>query len=105
MVNARAVLAVRPPEVPVMVTVDVPTGAELLAASVTTLNAVVGLVPNEAVTPVGRPEAARVTFPLNPFSAATVTVPVPLLPAFTDKLDGDDESVKLVAPVTVMTNV
>ena len=37
-VNATVVFAVRLPEVPVMVTVDIPTVAELLAASVSTLD-------------------------------------------------------------------
>jgi hypothetical protein len=74
------VLAVRLPEVPVMVTVDVPAVAELLAVSVSTLEAVVGLVPKDAVTPLGKPEAANVTLPLNPFAPVTVIVSVALLP-------------------------
>jgi len=40
------------PEVPVIVTVEVPAAAELLAASVNVLAL------NEAVTPLGTPEAA-----------------------------------------------
>ena len=105
-VNAMAVLAVRLPEVPVMVTVNVPSAAELLAASVRTLDAVVGLVPNDAVTPVGRPEAARVTLPLNPPAPATAIMSVALLPRVTDKVDAEGESVKLGAlAVTVTTNV
>ena len=79
-VNATVVLAVRLPEVPLIVTVDVPTVAELLAVSVSTLDAVVGFVENDAVTPIGRPEAARVTVPVNPFRSATVMVSCPLLP-------------------------
>jgi hypothetical protein len=106
MVSAIVVLAVRLPEVPVMVTVDVPAVAELLAVSVRTLDAVVGLVPNKAVTPLGKPDAARVTLPMNPFRSATVTVSVPLLPCVTDKLDAERESVKLAAgAVTVTTKV
>ena len=77
-VNAMDVLAVRLPEVPVMVTVDVPAVAELLAFSVRTLDPVVGLVPKDAVTPVGKPEAARVTLPANPPTSDTVIVSVPL---------------------------
>jgi hypothetical protein len=79
-VNAMVVLAVRLPEVPVMVTVDVPTVAELLAVSVSTLEAVAGLVPKDAVTPLGKPVAARVTLPLNPFAPVTVIVSVAPLP-------------------------
>ena len=77
-VSARVVDAVRLPEVPVMVTVDVPAVAELLAFSVRTLDPVVGLVPKDAVTPVGKPEAARVTLPVNPPTSDTVIVSVPL---------------------------
>ncbi len=80
MVSAIVVLAVRVPEVPVIVNVDVPAVAELLAFSVSMLDAVVGLVPNEAVTPLGKPDAARVMLPVNKFCSATVMVSVPLLP-------------------------
>ena len=105
-VKAMAVLAVRLPEVPVIITVDVPAAAELLAVSVSTLVAVVGSVPNDAVTPVGKPEAARVTLPLNPSMSTTVIVSVALLPWVADKVDAEAESVKLgVVPVTVTTNV
>ena len=79
-VSVIVVFAVRLPEVPLMVTVEVPAVAELLALSVSMLDAVVGFVPNEAVTPLGKPDAARVTLPVNPFRPATVMVSVPLLP-------------------------
>ena len=65
-----------PAEVPVMTTVDVPGAAMALAVSVSTLLPVVGLVPNDAVTPLGRPDAARLTFPPNPPTSATVMVAV-----------------------------
>jgi hypothetical protein len=100
-VNATVVLAVRLPEVPLIVTVDVPTVAELLAVSVSTLVPVVGFVPKDAVTPLGRPDAARVTLPLNPPALVTVTVSVALLPWVTDKLDAEGESVN---PVCVTAN-
>ena len=58
MVKAMVVLAVRLPEVPLMVTVAEPTAAVLPAVSVSTLLPVVGLVAKAAVTPLGRPEAA-----------------------------------------------
>jgi hypothetical protein len=78
--SAMVVLAVRLPEVPVMVTVEVPATAVLLAAKVTTLEPVVGLVPKVAVTPLGRPLAASVTLPVNPPASFTETVSVALLP-------------------------
>ena len=74
------VVAVRLPEVPVMVTVEVPVAAELLAVKVNTLEPVVGLVAKLAVTPEGRPVEARVTEPVKPLAPVTVMVSVLLLP-------------------------
>jgi hypothetical protein len=94
-VRARVVVAVRLPEVPVIVTVAVPVVAVALAVNVSTLVPVVGLVPNVAVTPLGKPDAASVTLPLNPFRSLTVMVLVPLLPWVMVRLLGESESVKL----------
>src|SRR5580692_2347187 len=52
-------------------------------------------LPKAAVTPLGRPDAARVTLPVNPPTSVTVMVLVPLLPCVTDRLPGESESVKL----------
>jgi hypothetical protein len=79
-VSATLVVALRLPDVPLMVTVAVPVLAVPLAVSVSTLLPVVGLVPNAAVTPLGNPDAARVTLPLNPFWSVTIMVDVPELP-------------------------
>ena len=94
-VNASVVVAVRLPEVPVIVTVAFPVVAVLLAVSVSTLVPVVGLVLNAAVTPLGRPDAARVTLPVNPFTSLTVIVLVPLPPCVIVRLLGESDSVKL----------
>ena len=67
-------------EVPVMVTVALPTVAVLLAVSVSVLVPVVELGAKAAVTPLGRPEAARVTLPVNPFAGTTQMVSVPVDP-------------------------
>ena len=83
------------PEVPLIVTVKVPVVAVLLAASVTTLVEVVGLVPNVAVTPDGRPEADKFTLPVNPPEGVTVIVLFPLFPWVTVRLAGEADSVKL----------
>jgi len=106
-VNARVVVAVKLPEVPVMVTVADPVVAVLLAVSVSTLVPVVGFVPNAAVTPEGRPDAASVTLPLNPPTSVTVIVLVPLLPCAIDKLLGEAESVKLAvaAPASALSRL
>jgi hypothetical protein len=94
-VTASVVVAVRLPEVPVIVTVELPVVAVELAVRVSTLVPVVGLVPKAAVTPLGRPDAARVTLPLNPPTSVTVMVLLPLLPCVIDRLLGESDSVKL----------
>jgi len=101
MVRATVVLAVRLPEVPLMVTVVVPVAAVLLAVRVSTLVPVVGLVPNAAVTPLGRPDAASVTLPANPFLPETVMVVLPDAPWATEREAGEAANVKLGAGLTV----
>ena len=93
----RVVVAVSLPDVPVMVSVEVPMLAELLATRVSTLFPTVGFGEKDAVTPLGRPETARFTLPANPKRGLTETevepeVPWPILKAF-------DESVKEGAPM------
>jgi len=65
-VSGRTAVAFKDPDVPVMVTFAVPPGAVLLAVNVRTLVPLVGLVPQDAVTPVGSPVAASFTTPVNP---------------------------------------
>ena len=98
--SAIVVLAVSVPEVPVIVTVEPPAVAVLLAANVTTLEPVAGLVPKVAVTPLGRPEAANVTLPVKLPKSVTVTVSVTLEPCFTETDVADGAIVKLSAAVT-----
>ena len=88
------VVCVSEPEVPVIVTVDVPVAAVALAVNVTELVDVVGLVPKLAVTPEGKPEADRVTLPVNPPEGVTVMVLLALLPCVTETLEGEAESEK-----------
>jgi hypothetical protein len=97
-VNPMVVDELREPEVPVTVTLKAPTVAVLPAVRVKTLLLVVGLVPKAAVTPLGNPEAASVTLPVNPPTSVTVIVSVALLPWVTNKVEADGESVKLAAP-------
>jgi len=87
------VVFVKPPEIPVTVTVTVPVAAVLLAVRVSVLVAVVLLGLNDAVTPLGRPDADKLTLPLKPFCGMTAMVLVPLLPCVIVKLLGDAESV------------
>jgi hypothetical protein len=79
------------PEVPVMGTVTVPVVAALLAVKVKVLAVVVGFELNDAVTPLGNPEADKLTLPLKPFCGVTVIVLVPALPCVIVKMLGDAE--------------
>ena len=66
-VTAIVVVEVRLPEVPVIVTVAGPGVAAALAVSVNMLLPVAGFGVKDAVTPLGRPDAAKVTPPLKPY--------------------------------------
>ena len=83
----------RLPEAPVTVTVTVPVAAVLLDASVNVLVFAVLLGLNDAVTPLGRPDADKLTLLLKPFCGLTVMVLVPLVPCTIIKLFGDAERV------------
>jgi hypothetical protein len=63
-----------------MVTVAVPKVAEAPAVRVSVPGAVVVALTNDAVTPVGKPDAVRATAPLKPFCGAMVMVLTPLAP-------------------------
>ncbi len=104
MVSAIVTLLVRLPEVPVILTVAGPVDAFAAALNVTVLpRAPDGL--NVAVTPYGTPAAAKVTAPLNPFCATTVSVLVPLAPGKTLRLVGDAVRAKLGGIATVRLKV
>jgi hypothetical protein len=81
------------PDEPVTVTVTVPVVAVLLAVNVSVLVVAVLLGLNDAVTPLGRPDADKLTLPLKPFCGVTVMVLAPLVPCIIVKLLGDVESV------------
>src|SRR5260221_10378773 len=83
---------VRVPDVPVMVSVDVPVVALALAVSVNVLVLVLLVGLKEAVTPLGRPEADKLTLPVKPFCGVTVIVLVPLLPCTIVMPVGEAES-------------
>ena len=78
---------------PVTVTVTVPVAAVLLDASVNVLVVAVLLGLNDAVTPLGRPDADKLTLLLKPFCGLTVMVLAPLVPCTIVKLFGDAERV------------
>jgi hypothetical protein len=93
-VRLRVVLPVVLPDTPEMVTVTVPVAAAEVADKVSVLVPEVGFGLNAAVTPLGKPEAERVTLPLKPPTSVTVIVLVPLLPCMTLTLLGEADSVK-----------
>ena len=64
-----------------------------LDVSVNVLVIVAGFGLNDAITPLGRPDADKLTLPLNPFCEVTVIALVPLAPCTMLKLLGDAESV------------
>ena len=94
--SVKLVVAVVEPEVPLMVTVNAPVVAVLLAVSVSTLLPVVGLVPQTPVTPPGRLDAARVTLPVKLPTSVTVMVSVAVLPWVMARVDAEGASVKPV---------
>ena len=65
----------------------------LLAVKVNVLVVAVLLGLNDAVTPIGRPDADKLTLPLKPFCGVTVMVLAPLAPCAIVKLLGAAESV------------
>ena len=98
-------VSVKLPDVPVMVTVDVPFVAVELAVKVNVLLAVAGLGTKVAITPVGNPEADKVTLPLKPLDGVIVIALVPLVPCTTVKLLGLAESAKVGDALTVSATV
>src|SRR5271169_2825560 len=73
--------AVKAPDVPPMVIVDVPGATLAPTVIVRVLVVLVGFGLKPAVTPVGRPDAFKVTLPLKPPAGTTVIVLVPWLPS------------------------
>ena len=94
------VAGVKFPEAPVTVTVvGPPAVAELVAVRVKVLVLAVLVGLNDAVTPLGKPEAAKLTMPAKPPVGTTVIVLVILLPWATTKVSGVADSVKAGAVV------
>lgn len=85
---------IRAPDEPVMVTVVVPAATVDAALKVTELVPVVLAGLNEAVTPLGKPEAVSVTVLEKPLCGVMVSVLVPLVPGITLTPAGEAERVK-----------
>lgn len=91
----RVVVLVKPPDVPVTVTVKVPVAAVPLADRVRTLLTVAGFVLNVAPTPFGTPVADNVTLPLKPLRGLMEMVVDPEVPCRILTFDGEVDSKKL----------
>ena len=85
---------VKLPEEPVTVTLTVPMAAVLVAVSVNVL--VLPVVPGlkDPVTPLGRPETDKPTFPVKPFTGVMIIVLVPTDPCVIVTLFGEAASEK-----------
>jgi hypothetical protein len=92
-VRLTVVVLVKPATEPVMVTVTVPIAVVLVAANVNVLVLDVLLGLNDAVTPLGKPDADKLTLLLKPFCGVTVMVLVPLVPSTIVKPLGDADRV------------
>jgi hypothetical protein len=88
-VMGRVIFVLNAPDVPLMAMFCVPVEALGAAVSVSRAVPVVGFGLKVAVTENGRPEAERLTLPVNPFVPVTVIVDVVDIPSTTDT-DGDD---------------
>ncbi len=85
------VLCDKLPETPVTVTLKVPSAAVLLTVSVKALVLAVLLGLNDAVTPLGRPDADKLMLLLKPFCGATVMVLARFVPWTTVRLLGETD--------------
>jgi hypothetical protein len=95
------VTGVSVPEVPVMVIGYAPATAVAATAIVATVEVGEDVGLNVTVTPVGAPDAANATLPVNGLMSVTVMVSVPLAPGATDKDAAEGLSVKPPVPLTV----
>ena len=64
-----------------------------------------GLVIGTGPTPVGNPETAQLTAPVNPPVSVIVIVSVPLAPGATARLVGETKTAKPVVPTVTVTVV
>lgn len=93
-VRVTVVTFIKLPDMPVIITVAVPTSAVPLAVSIKVLVVDVLLGLKDVLTPLGRPEADKLTSPLKPFWGVTVIVIEPVFPRIIVTLLGEPESKK-----------
>jgi hypothetical protein len=100
-VSAMVVVSVKLPDVPVTVTVAVPVFAVALAVKVNTLLDEAGFGLKAAVTPLGKPDAEKVTLPVKPFAGVIVSVLVLVVPWTIARLLGLADKENVGAGATV----
>jgi hypothetical protein len=93
------------PDVPVTVTLKLPVEAVLLAARVSVLVPVVLAGEKNAFTPLGKPEALKLTLPVKAFCGVTVIVLAPLDPCVRLRLAGVADRLKFGTAFTVSETV
>ena len=104
-VSVSEAVCIKLPDVPVIAMVKPPVEAVLLAARVRVLKPVVLAGLKKAFTPLGIPEALRLTVPVKAFWGVTVMVLPPLEPCVRLTLLGAAESAKFGAAFTVRVRV
>jgi hypothetical protein len=104
-VKGKEVSATNEPDVPVMRIDDGPTVAVLLTVNVSTLVPVVDTGLNDAVTPLGRLEALKLTLPAKPLEAVTVIVEFPEPPCGSVMTVGEAPKMKFGPGFTVSRSV
>jgi hypothetical protein len=96
-ISCNGVDAVSEPDVPVMVTVELPVAAVGLTASVSVLLVVAEGAENVAVTPAGNPLTERFTLLAKPLIGTMLIVDLPEAPGTAKNLLGAADSEKLLA--------
>jgi hypothetical protein len=105
MFREMVVVLVRLAHTPLMVSVNVPIAAVALALRVSELLLAVPGGLKDAATPLGRPEADKLTMPLNPLSGLMLMTLVAVFPWTTLKLPGEAISAKVPVGLTVRVSV
>jgi hypothetical protein len=104
-VKEIVVVLVRLAQTPLIVTVNVPSAAVALAVRVSVLLLAVLAGLKDAVTPLGRPEADKLTMPLKPLSGLMLMALVAVFPWTTLKLLGEAASANVPIGLTDRVSV
>lgn len=104
--RVKDALLVSPPEIPFTVMGKLPAVAVLRAANVIWLAPAAFGFPKDAVTPLGSPDADRLTLPLKPLRGLTITAPTAVDPRSSPRLAGIKDRMKfgavMMSPMVVV---